>query len=140
MIADGAPGRARRPWWPLLFVAVATAIMLPELLWGLSASDSYRVNLLWTDEFTSQFAAGNPWPRWLSQSWDGMGAPTFYHYPPLFFLVAALIRTPLFDLIGAQAGDAPTRIAVRFGSGRCWRSPCSCSSRVFPPCFGRSRK
>ena len=74
MIADGAPGRARRPWWPLLFVAVATAIMLPELLWGLSASDSYRVNLLWTDEFTSQFAAGNPWPRWLSQSWDERGS------------------------------------------------------------------
>ena len=117
MIADGAPGRARRPWWPLLFVAVATAIMLPELVWGLSASDSYRYNLLWTDEFTSQFAAGNPWPRWLSQSWDGLGAPTFYHYPPLFFWVAALIRTPLFDLVGAQAAASLASLLILAASG-----------------------
>lgn len=77
-----------------IIVAAASVAMLPELMFGLSASDSLRYNLLWTDEFTRAFADGELYPRWLAGAWDGLGAPTFYHYPPLFFWAAALIRLP----------------------------------------------
>ena len=86
--------------------------MLPELVWGLSATDSYRYNLVWTDEFTRAFASGQWFPRWLPGSWDGLGAPTFYHYPPLFFWVASVIRLPLAQVL--SPGMAATLASLFF--------------------------
>lgn len=89
----------RLPFAIAVILAASAAAILPELLFGLSASDSQRYNLLWTDEFTRAFAAGSLYPRWLPGSWDGLGAPTFYQYPPLFFWAAALIRLPFGSLM-----------------------------------------
>lgn len=75
----------------LIIVVAAAAIMLPEIATGLSLSDSYRFNLVWTEQFRDLARAGDPYPRWLPLSWDGRGSSTFYFYPPGFFWLAAAI-------------------------------------------------
>lgn len=80
--------------WHLPVIALAAlAAIAPELVLGLTVSDSYRFNLLWPEQFGDLFRAGNLYPRWLPRSWDGMGSPVFYFYPPLFFWITALIQS-----------------------------------------------
>jgi 6-pyruvoyl-tetrahydropterin synthase-like protein len=90
--AGAATPRASR-YGVLLIVLVAVAAMAPELALGLTVSDSFRYNLLWPEQFAGLFRQGQLYPRWLPLAWGGLGNPTFYFYPPLFFWVAAVIDT-----------------------------------------------
>jgi hypothetical protein len=101
----------------LLIVLAASLAIMPELLWGLSQTDSYHYNLLWTDEFARQFARGDLYPRWLSQSWDGLGAPTFYHYPPLFFWIASLVSVATMGLLSIDMTVSLASWLVLIASG-----------------------
>lgn len=106
------PPRAtrRRARWPVLAIAiVALAVMAPELVFGLTVSDSYRFNLLWPDQFGDLFRSGQLYPRWLPRSWGGAGSPVFYFYPPLFFWVTALIQS-------LSGGSLPVERAVPLAS------------------------
>jgi uncharacterized membrane protein len=96
-----ARGAGRAPFrYPRLLIAgVALMAMLPELIVGLSISDSMRYNIVWTDQFTQLFRAGDLYPRWLPQSWDGLGSPAFYFYPPLFFWAASLADVATLGLL-----------------------------------------
>lgn len=87
--AGGAGGAPFRHGW-LVIAAVAVLAMLPELVVGLSITDSFRYNIAWTEQFAALFRAGDLYPRWLPAAWDGLGSPTFYFYPPLFFWTASL--------------------------------------------------
>lgn len=75
----------------LLILAAAVAVAGHELVFGISMSDSLRYNLVWTDQFVAQVRAGDFYPRWLPASWSGLGSPTFYIYPPLYFWVASAL-------------------------------------------------
>src|SRR2546421_10864524 len=79
-----------------LIVLVAVAAMTPELLLGLTVSDSFRYNLLWPEQFSALVRDGHLYPRWLPHAWSGLGNPTFYFYPPLFFWVSAAIDAVTF--------------------------------------------
>src|SRR6058998_2720110 len=74
-----------------LIVLVAIVAMTPELVLGLTMSDSFRYNLLWPEQFGTLFRDGHLYPRWLPHAWGGLGNPTFYFYPPLFFWLAAAV-------------------------------------------------
>ena len=75
----------------LVLACVALAVMAPELIWGLHFSDSGPYNITWTAQFRDAWARGEIYPRWLPASFGGLGAPTFYFYPPLtFFLTGAI--------------------------------------------------
>ena len=76
-----------------LIVLVATLAMVPELAAGLIVTDNFRFNLTWPEQFVELFRHGHIYPRWLPNSWGGMGSPVFYFYPPLFFWVTSLIDT-----------------------------------------------
>ena len=90
--ADVRPRHSR--WGSILFIILVAVVALgPELATGLTVSDSYRFNLLWPEQFGELFRSGDLYPRWLPRSWEGMGSPVFYFYPPLFFWVAALVDT-----------------------------------------------
>lgn len=82
----------------LILLAAGLAIVSPEFATGPSTSDSIRYNIVWTDQWRALVAAGELYPRWMPRSWDGMGSPTFYFYPPLFFWAAAAA-----DLLTARA-------------------------------------
>jgi hypothetical protein len=74
----------------LLIALAAIVVMAPELILGLTVSDSYRFNLLWPEEFGQLFRSGHLYPRWLPGAWEGLGAPSFYFYPPLFFWMTSI--------------------------------------------------
>jgi uncharacterized membrane protein len=75
-----------RRW--LLLIPLAVAVMAPSLLLGPSHTHSQLYNFIWTRQFADAMAAGELYPRWLPASFEGLGSPTFYFYPPLTFWVS----------------------------------------------------
>jgi len=74
----------------LVILVVAGLLLLPSLLLGTLFSHSSPHNLAWAAQFSDQFRAGVLYPRWLPESYDGLGSVTFYFYPPIAFWAAAL--------------------------------------------------
>lgn len=71
-----------------LFFCIAAALLLPSFLWSSGYSDSVKYNYVWVAQFAAEMARGHLYPRWLPDSFDGLGSPTFYFYPPLAYWVA----------------------------------------------------
>jgi hypothetical protein len=89
---NGWTQRQRAVWvQPLIFLGIAVALMAPELVAGTTYNFSFRYNSVWGEQFIALMREGVLYPRWLPQSWAGLGSPTFYFYPPLFFWTAGLI-------------------------------------------------
>ena len=83
----------------LIIALAAILVMAPELVAGLTVSDNFRFNLIWPEQFVELFRSGHLYPRWLPRSWDGLGSPVFYFYPPLFFWISALLDTLTFSAL-----------------------------------------
>lgn len=77
----------------LVMASVALAVMAPEFAFGLHYSDSSTYNIIWTAQFQEAWARGELYPRWLPGSFEGLGAPTFYFYPPLAYLLTGAIHS-----------------------------------------------
>jgi hypothetical protein len=105
----------RRPWLTLL--SVALLLLAPSLIWGTLFSDSAASNLNWADQFARQVRAGAAYPRWLSDSFRGLGSPTFYFYPPLPFWIDALVSIVTLDLLSVPYRFAVTAAVVLWLSG-----------------------
>jgi hypothetical protein len=100
---------------PLLVLAgVALALMAPSLLWGPGPRDSGVLDYVWVKQFAAGLGQGELYPRWLPQSFQGLGSPTFYFYPPLAFYLAGLLD--LAGLSTLQAINAAA-LALLFLSG-----------------------
>lgn len=98
------------PWSAALLVLAGLAFAGPGLVFGTPPTDSDMFNRTWTEQFSRLFASGLLWPRWLPDSFDGLGSPAFFFYAPAPFWVAALLdlltlgRLPnavLLGLLGA---------------------------------------
>ena len=63
--------------------------------------DSWWIDIVWADQFADQLRQGFLYPRWLPRSFDGLGTPVFYFYPPSSFYLTAL-----FQLIGLPTYSA----------------------------------
>jgi hypothetical protein len=83
-------------------IAVASVLLLPVLILGETFTFSDYLNHVWTAQFSGQFTAGNLYPRWLDSSFSGMGAPSFYYYPPAFFVIASLVHALSLATIPTQ--------------------------------------
>ncbi|QNP46045.1 hypothetical protein H9L14_01860 [Sphingomonas sediminicola] len=81
----------------LLFVGVAALLMMPAVIGPPMLYDSFIISWVWADQFTSEIARGNLYPRWLPLSNSGLGSPVFYYYPPIAFYVTAI-----FGLLGVS--------------------------------------
>jgi hypothetical protein len=86
-----------RPALWLLMLGII--LMLPSLLWGPGATHSHFYNILWTEHFGQQIAAGHPYQRWLPHSFEGIGSPTFYFYPPLVYLMSGSLNAAGFTAL-----------------------------------------
>jgi hypothetical protein len=73
----------------IALICVSAIPMSHALREGLRPIDSY--NSLWIESFSATIGRGDWRPRWVPEAFDGMGASTFYFYPPLAFYVAALV-------------------------------------------------
>jgi hypothetical protein len=80
----------RRLWPCALIAAAALALWAPSLAVA-EVGDSFGYDLNWSAQFSAAFRAGDLYPRWTPASFDGLGGPTFYFYPPLGFWLTALI-------------------------------------------------
>jgi hypothetical protein len=98
----------------LVLTLIGVALMLPALLWGPGYTHSKQYNVLWTNHFGAQMAAGNLYERWLPGSFEGLGSPTFYFYPPFAYWISGGLRAVGLSVQSAING---TGLLLLIGSG-----------------------
>ncbi|MDP4199223.1 MAG: hypothetical protein Q8922_05630 [Bacteroidota bacterium] len=58
-------------------------------------------HLFWVSEWRHLWQAGMLYPRWLPNSYHGFGAPSFYLYPPLAYMISSAVGL-LLPAVGAM--------------------------------------
>ena len=77
-------------------------MLAPSLILGTLQSQSAPQNLTWAAQFADQFRAGILYPRWMPKSFDGLGGPAFYFYPPLAFWLDGVVSLVTFNLLSVS--------------------------------------
>ncbi|MGV3771205.1 MAG: integral membrane-like protein [Sphingobium phenoxybenzoativorans] len=85
----------------IILALAAVAAMLPSFLFGPGETHSASYNFVWIRQFGEAMAQGDLYPRWLPGSFEGLGSPAFYFYPPLVYWIAGGI-----DALGATTLQA----------------------------------
>jgi hypothetical protein len=101
----------------LILLAVSALLLAPSLMLGTMISHSSPQNLTWAAQFADQFRAGVLYPRWLPQSFDGLGSPTFYFYPPIAFWVDALLSVATFNVPSVSYRLSFSALVLLWASG-----------------------
>lgn len=101
--------------------ALACILMLPSLLAPPFLTDSQQYNKFWMAAFHRELAAGHVYPRWLHQSWQGLGSPTFYFYPPAYFYLTSAVRAASANLLSWHQVSTIVQALVIFASGLAMR-------------------
>lgn len=73
-----------------VLVGAAAILAAPFLLFGALPGHSTVYNVTWTSQFVAAVADGTAYPRWLPDSFAGLGSPAFFFYAPLPFYWAWL--------------------------------------------------
>jgi hypothetical protein len=103
---------------PVFVLAAAAALLLlPSLVLGTLISHSSPQNLTWASQFAEQVRAGILYPRWMPGSFDGLGSPAFYFYPPLPFWIDALVSVITANALSVSYRLAVTTTVILFLSG-----------------------
>ena len=74
---------------------VATAALSPLFgvpVYGRNFGDDFNFALAALSHMDAAWQAGQPWPRWVMDGNLGLGATTFYTYPPLAYWAGAALR------------------------------------------------
>jgi 6-pyruvoyl-tetrahydropterin synthase-like protein len=95
---------------PAALLAAATVLLAPSLWLGTLPSNNSPQNITWASQFSDQVRAGILYPRWLPESFDGLGGPTFYFYPPLPYWLDAGV-----DLLTLHRVPVDRRLSIDFG-------------------------
>ncbi|NQE63568.1 6-pyruvoyl-tetrahydropterin synthase-related protein [Caulobacter sp. RHG1] len=74
-----------------VLVLLSFVLLRKPLLQGTGWNHSYFFNSAWILEFDDALKRGIFPPRWLHGAFGGMGAPSFYYYPPLAFYITAVV-------------------------------------------------
>jgi uncharacterized membrane protein len=77
---------AASPW-----IVAAGLILCSGVLLHPVDGHSFYLNITWHHGFLAELRAGQWYPRWLSSSNQGLGAPSFYFYAPFPFYVSAAL-------------------------------------------------
>ena len=92
-------------------------LLAPTLVLGTLISHSSPQNLTWASQFAEQVRAGVLYPRWMPNSFDGLGSPAFYFYPPLPFWIDALVSVVTANGLSVPHRLAATTTVILFLSG-----------------------
>lgn len=87
--------------------------MAPALIHGAPTSDSGAYNYIWTSQIAEEMARGVIYPRWLPRSFEGLGAPTFYFYPPLAYWLAGALA----QVMDVRHALSVTALGLLYASG-----------------------
>ena len=109
----GRPAGWRKPVGDhFILLAVAVALMVPELVFGMTDTNSASYSIVWTQQYAEALAHGQLYPRWLPDSFGHLGSPAFYFYPPFaYFLCGALSAVGLGAVKAVTAASAGTFFA-----------------------------
>jgi hypothetical protein len=103
---------------PAIACGLAAIVLLaPSLLLGTLPSHSSPQNITWAAQFADQFRAGILYPRQLPESFDHLGAPTFYFYPPIGFWVDALVSAVTLDALSVSWRLSLSSLVLLWASG-----------------------
>jgi hypothetical protein len=102
---------------PLTLAIAAAVLLAPSLVEGTLMSHSSPQNLTWAAQFADLFRAGVVYPRWLPASFDGLGSPTFYFYPPIAFWVDALLSVATVDALAVSYRLSLSAFVLLWASG-----------------------
>jgi hypothetical protein len=105
----------RHPGFVLGLVAIL--LMGPSLVLGTLITHDSAQNLNWAAQFAQQFRAGVLYPRWLSDSYQGLGGPIFYYYPPLGYWFDALVSVATANLLSVSYRLSLERLLLLWASG-----------------------
>lgn len=97
--------------------AVATLVLLPMLILGIIAAHSSPYSISWATQFAEQVRDGILYPRWLADSFDGLGAPTFYFYPPLVFWLDAVVSIVTMNGLSVEYRLAVVSLLILLAAG-----------------------
>ena len=101
----------------LVLLAVAALLLAPSLVLGTLISHSSPQNLTWGSQFADQIRAGIIYPRWLPDSFDGLGGPAFYFYAPISFWVDAVLGVVTFDAFSVSYRQSLASLLLLWASG-----------------------
>lgn len=98
-------------WWKgaspfVALILVALGLMSVSIAAGGVPTDSATLNLVWTRQIGDAFANGEVYPRWLPQSFEGLGSPAFYFYPPIAFFLSGAFNAAGLSLEQSINGAA----------------------------------
>jgi hypothetical protein len=105
-------------------------LMLPALIFGTGATHSAASNLTWAAQFAEQVHAGALYPRWMPNSFSGLGSPVFYFYPPLPFWWDAAVSLITFGGLPVTYRLSVTMALVLWVSalgGHAWLKSIGCT-------------
>jgi hypothetical protein len=119
-MSDATEFRDRHP--ALILALTAGLLLSPSLVLGTLISHSSPQNLTWASQFSEQFRAGVLYPRWMPDSFDGLGSPAFYFYPPVPFWIDALVSVATFNILSVPYRLAVTTALMLFVSGLTMRA------------------
>ena len=77
----------------IILVVVATAIMVPTLVWGIPSNNDLSNHFRFALPFYDALRSGNFYPGWLADANHGFGDASFRFYPPALYYLLALTRT-----------------------------------------------
>jgi len=103
-----------------LIAATALVLMAPALVHGAPGIDSAAFNYVWTRQFAEGLASGDIYPRWLPGSFEGLGSPTFYYYPPLAFYLSGALEVVGLETTHAIAAAGLVLLLASGGAMYAW--------------------
>lgn len=130
---DGTVARMVARRGPLVLLIAAIVLLAPSLVLGNLLSHSSPQNVTWAAQFTDQFRDGVLYPRWLPDSFDGLGSATFYFYPPIAFWLTALVSLVTLGVLSTSYCLSLATLALLWASGmtmRAWLRSTTASPRV----------
>jgi 6-pyruvoyl-tetrahydropterin synthase-like protein len=101
----------------VILVAAAILLMAPSLVMGTLLGHDAPHTLKWAFQFEEQFRAGVLYPRWLPGSFDGIGGPVFYFYPPFSYWIDALVNVATANLLPVSYTLSVSRLVMMLASG-----------------------
>src|SRR5437879_2410322 len=114
---------------PLVLLIAAAVLLAPSLILGNLLSHSSPHNVTWAAQFSDQFRAGIPYPRWLPDSFDGLGSATFYFYPPIAFWVTALCSLVTLGALSTSYCLSLATLVLLWASGMTMRAWLKCATQ-----------
>src|ERR1700723_3134886 len=110
-----APESQPRDRRPLLLIPLAALVaVLPLILHGASCGHDFDFHLLNWMEAATQFQHGNLHPHWAFTPAFNAGEPRFVFYPPLSWILGALLGLLLTHILGITPSAAWSATPILF--------------------------